>query len=81
MMALDEDNEALLADGFESALLGLGTQFSHDVAIYDYERCVQILKSRDGLSDEEAREHMEFNVTGAWVGEHTPVFLRSGPEL
>jgi len=24
---------------------------------------------------EEAAEHMEFNVVGAWMGEHTPVWI------
>ena len=27
------------------------------------------------MSDEEAMEYFDFNVIGAWVGEHTPVFL------
>ncbi len=22
-----------------------------------------------------AREHFEFNIKGAWVGEHTPIFI------
>ena len=30
---------------------------------------------RDGMSDEEAVEYFEFNVTGAWVGENTPIFF------
>jgi hypothetical protein len=30
---------------------------------------------RDGMDLEDAVEHMDFNVTGAWVGEQTPMFL------
>ena len=30
---------------------------------------------RDGMRPEEAREFFEYNVTGAWVGEETPIFL------
>jgi hypothetical protein len=26
-------------------------------------------------SEEEAMEFFEFNVVGAWVGEHTPIFV------
>ncbi len=32
--------------------------------------------TRDGLSYEEAIEHMDFNVTGTYVGDFTPFFLR-----
>lgn len=67
---------ALLADGFEDALLGLGTRFTHPVAVYDYERCVRVLVERDGMTEEEAVEFLEFNTTGAYVGESTPVFVR-----
>jgi hypothetical protein len=67
--------EALFADGFEGALIGIGQQFNADVAVYDWDKCVEILMTRDGMTHEEALEHMDFNVTGSWVGKHTPVFL------
>ena len=62
----------LLADGF----LGTARRFDWHlpVACYDYDRCIQILME-DGCTHEEASEHFEFNVIGAWVGEQTPVFL------
>ena len=66
----------MLADGFEEAFVGIGQQFTHTFAVYDHGRCVQILMERDGMTEEEAEEFMEFNVTGAWVGKGTPVFLR-----
>ena len=44
---------------------------------YDYEKCVKILIKRDGMSDEGAREFMEFNVVDAYVGELTPAFIDS----
>ena len=71
-----EENVALGADGFEDALIGYGTQFNKDLAIYDYEKCVVVLMKRDGMTDEEAREYMEYNVCGAYIGKNTPVFLR-----
>jgi hypothetical protein len=36
---------------------------------------------RDGMTFEEAVEHFEFNVRGAWVGDSTPCFLRKPNEL
>ena len=73
MLALEE-NECLLADGFEDALIGI-TEGMNAVAVYDYESCVHILTEQD-MSYDEAVEYMDFNVTGAYVGEKTPVFVR-----
>ena len=70
-----EPSDALLADGFEDALIGYGRQFVHDVAIYDYGRCIEILISREGMTEEDATEFFEFNVIGAWVGPNTPIFM------
>ena len=67
--------EALLADGFEDALIGVGQQFNKTLAVYDRQRCIEILMERDGMSDEEAVEYFEFNLTGACVGENTPIFF------
>jgi hypothetical protein len=72
---VDEFDGALLADGFEEALVGFGYRFSHPVAIYDYNRCIEVLMNRDGMTDEEAIEFFDFNVSGAYVGESTPVFI------
>ena len=66
--------ETLLADGFDEALIGIVRQFTKTLALYDYNQCVEILIRRDEMTHEEAIEFMEFNVLGAWVGEHTPVF-------
>jgi hypothetical protein len=66
--------EALLADGFEDALVG-HTQGPNLVAVYDYDICIQILMDRDEMSCMDAVEFMDFNVLGAYVGEKTPVFV------
>jgi hypothetical protein len=72
----DEEEGVLLADGFGKALIGIGTQFNTEVAIYDYDKCIRVLMERDGMDVADAEEHMEFNVCGAYVGEHTPIFRR-----
>jgi hypothetical protein len=76
LMIENDENVAVGVDGFDDALIGYGTQFNSDVAIYDYEKCVMILVKRDGMTYEEAKEYMEYNVCGAWMGKNTPVFLR-----
>tara|TARA_R100001082_G_scaffold30945_1_gene15603 strand:+ start:365 stop:592 length:228 start_codon:yes stop_codon:yes gene_type:complete len=65
----------MLAVGFEEALIGYGNQFNNHVAIYNRDKCIDILMQRDGMDIEEAEEYFEYNVQGAYVGEETPVFL------
>lgn len=72
------EGEILLAQGFDPALIGIAegwfTGNSHrKVALYDFGRCVEVLLQQ-GLSEEDAEEYMSYNVTGAYVGEGTPVF-------
>lgn len=72
-----EENEALLADGFDDALIGVVSVFNRGpVALYDEEKCLEILMERDGMSYSEAEEYFHFNVIGAWVGEKTPAFAQ-----
>ncbi len=67
--------DAMLIDGFDDALIGFGTQLNHDVAIYDYSKMVIVLTT-EGLTEEEAEEHIAFNIAGAWTGHNTPVIMR-----
>jgi len=74
---LDGHNEAaLLADGFEDAIIGVAERCSQpSLVVYDAERCIGILMERDGMTYEDAAEFFQFNTLGAWVGENTPLFL------
>lgn len=65
--------EALYADGFDRALIGCAQQFNRALALYDKAKCIEILV-KEGLSEEEACEHFEFNVVGSYVGDNTPLF-------
>ena len=69
------NDEALLADGFEDALMGVGVIFNRSLATYDMRKCIDILIKRDGMTEEEAVEYFEFNGTGSYVGENTPIFV------
>ena len=64
------------ADGFDKAVLGItdgvGGQMN---LVYDIEKCLKILMSRDGMDREEALEFFTFNVSGAYVGKGTPIFV------
>jgi hypothetical protein len=69
------DPNTLYADGFEDALIGLGWQHTKLIAVYDYNKCVEILIHDQEMTHEEAIEWMEYNVVGSYVGEYTPIFL------
>lgn len=70
---ISEDEQVVLANGFEDAFVGIGRQFGKPVAIYDREKCINIL-CKD-MSFEDAEEYFSFNTEGAWVGEATPIFM------
>jgi len=73
----DIGESALLADGFEDALIGFAQRINEPLlAVYDYNKIVDVLMFRDGMTYDEAIEYIEFNVVGAWVGEQTPIFVR-----
>jgi hypothetical protein len=76
---LGDDETVALADGFETAFVGIARQFNQPFAVYEYEKCLAILEDQ-GLTMEEALEHMSYNVEGAWVGESTPAFLHRAVE-
>jgi hypothetical protein len=68
--------EALLADGFDAAIIGVAERCGQDgVVVYDAEKCIDIMVERDGMSREDATEFFHFNTLGAWVGDGTPLFL------
>jgi len=65
-----EDEEILLADGFDDAIIGIDNKSMR--LIYSVSKCLDIL-SLD-MSEEEAEEYFEFNVSGSYVGEKTPIW-------
>jgi len=69
-----EDESILLADGFDEAFIGIARQFTNPFAVYDREKCIEILTA-NGITEDEAEEYFQFNVEGAYVGESTPAFL------
>jgi hypothetical protein len=75
-------DKILLADGFEDAFMGVVESFdAAPKACYNYDACINILMvdggfpSQTGMTYDEAVEYLEFNVTQAYVGEHTPAFI------
>jgi len=71
-----ELSSKLKAIGFDEAFIGYGGQAcGNKVLIYDAEKCIEILKKRDGMDMEGAIEFFEYNVEQAYVGQDTPIFI------
>ena len=74
----DENPSALLADGFEDAFVGVARRCGQPtLAVYDYDKGLEVLMQRDGMTYVDAVEWMGFNVLGAWAGENTPVWIET----
>jgi hypothetical protein len=66
-------------DGFDEAILGPTYVFHIDgsrveVLAYDAEGIRAILM-REGMDSDEAREYIEFNIEGAYMGPGTPILV------
>ena len=66
-------------DGYDDAIIGPAIIWVDkervDVLVYDAETIREILMNRDGMGSDEAREFIEFNVEGAYMGPGTPILV------
>jgi len=69
------DNEILIADGFDAAVIGIDTLEMR--LIYSVTKCIKILM-KQGMSEEDAIEYFDFNVSSAYMGEQTPIWCSDG---
>ena len=66
--------DLLVMDEFKDALVGVVIRNGTQATCYNYKKIVEILMA-DNMTQEDAIEHIEFNILGAWVGEHTPFLI------
>lgn len=71
-----DDEEILIADGFDDAVIGIDEKQMR--LIYSVTRCLAILTTRDHMSLEDSIEYFNFNVSGSYVGEKTPIWSQDG---
>jgi hypothetical protein len=66
-----QDEEILKADGFDVAVIGID---EHSMRlVYSVKLCIEKL-ILEGMSMEDAIDYFNFNVSGAYVGEKTPIW-------
>ena len=66
--------DALIADGWDDAIVGVGYRLNTPIVVYDREKIFQSLVAQ-GLTEEDADEYISFNIEGAYVGEGTPLLV------
>ena len=66
-------------DDLDEAIIGPAMIWTNktqvEVLVYNAEVIRNILMSRDGMDFEEAREFIEFNIEGAYIGVDTPILV------
>jgi len=73
--AVDMDLPLLFIDGHDNAILGIARCFNKESVLYD--QTVVLDNLMKDMTYDEALEYFEFNVIGAFVGEHTPTFVNN----
>lgn len=67
------EEECLIADGFDDAVIGI-VYGANPKTVYSVKKIIDILMEEE-MSYEDAVEHFEYNIAGSYVGEKTPVFV------
>lgn len=70
MLKIDGHDDAVIGPAF---IWGNGERIS--VLVYDAELIRDMLMKRDGMEADEAREYIEFNIEGAYMGPDTPILV------
>ena len=68
------ESNLIFFDSLDDALIGIS--ITDEKVVYSYELAVQILID-EGMEYEDAVEYIDFNLIGAYLGENTPIFIRT----
>ena len=66
------NEEMLFADGYDEAIIGYT---DGGVAVYSIESIIMIMITKEEMTHEDALDHFYYNVSGAYVGDYTPIFV------
>ena len=66
------NEEMLFADGYDDAIIGYT---DGGVAVYSIESIIMIMVTKEKMTHEDALDHFYYNVSGAYVGDYTPIYV------
>ena len=67
----------LKVNGFDECIIGVAQLYGKDtpVVVYDAMEMIEVLVNEHDMSRHEAVEYFEYNISGAYLGEHTPLYV------
>ena len=70
-------DDLLFADGYDGAIIGVCCGFDSGRVAYSIPKMIEIAAKDLSVAYEEAMECIQNNTFGAYVGEHTPIYLET----
>jgi len=70
-----EENDCLIADGFDDAIIGFHQKDGEVIVVYSINKCIYSLMEDNKWGYQEAEEFLYFNTINCYVGEKTPIFI------
>jgi hypothetical protein len=75
MLKIDGHDDAVIGPAMIWGVDKKGGGIRISVLVYDAEAIRTTLMERDGMDADEAREYIEFNIEGAYMGPDTPILV------
>ena len=69
--------EAKIFDDLDGAIVGLAENGKGIIAVYDNDAILKIFMDRDGMTDEDVQDYIDFNIIRSlpYMGEYAPVIM------
>ena len=67
----------LKVDGFDECIIGVAQLYGKEgpIIVYDAMEMIEVLINEHDMSRNEAIEYFEYNISGAYLGEYTPLYV------
>jgi len=75
MLKIDGHDDAIIGPALIWGMDKKGGGIRTNVLVYDAEAIRNTLMERDNMEADEAREYIEFNIEGAYMGPDTPILV------
>ena len=73
------NKDAIIFPEFTPAFVGVGTNGTKSVAVYDFNQCVIQLVGQEDMKPSEAKEFLFLNVISQTQSPNSPMFLTQNP--
>ena len=71
-----DGEDMIVFDDCDEAIIGVGSVHGKPtIAVYCYNRLVELFMENGDMTFYEAMEYVDFNIVGAYVGETTPLIM------